>query len=68
MSYTIWSKPYGSSEWSFCGLKSDSEKVAAQSFEMYRLAPGEKVQLRHPEGDVLDERVDMTRPHDPSQE
>ena len=68
MSYTIWSKPYGSSAWTFCGLQSDSEKVAAQSLEMYRLAPGETIQLRDPDGFVLDERMDMTRPHPASSE
>jgi hypothetical protein len=63
MAYTIWSKPYGNSTWAFCGLQSDSEKVAVQSFAMYRLAPGEALQLRDPDGLVLDERMDMTRPH-----
>jgi hypothetical protein len=32
---------------------------------MYRLAPGESLQLRDPDGIVLDERIDTTRPHDP---
>ena len=63
MAYTIWSKPYGHSTWTFCGLQSDSEKVATQSFDMYRLAPGETIQLRDPDGFVLDERIDRTRPH-----
>ena len=67
MVYSIWSKPYGSKDWASHGWQSDSEKLAAQSFEMYRLAPGETIQLRDPEGVVIDERVDMTRPHDPSQ-
>ena len=68
MSYTIWSKAYGSNTWHFCGLQSDSEKVAVQSFDMYRLAPGESIQLRDPAGIVMDERVDMTRPHAASPE
>jgi hypothetical protein len=62
MSYTIWSRPYGSNAWTFCGLQSESEKVAEQAFAMYRLAPGEKVQLRDPDGAVIDERIDTTRP------
>lgn len=66
MAYTIWSQAYGSREWTFCGLQSDSEKVAEQAFTMYRLAPGERIQLRDPEGTVIDERVDTSRPHDPS--
>jgi hypothetical protein len=68
MSYTIWSKAYGGHAWHFCGLQSDSEKVAVQSFDMYRLAPGERIQLRDPEGIVMDERIDMTRPHAASPE
>lgn len=63
MSYTIWSQPYDRRTWTSCGLQSDSEKVAAQAFEMYRLAPGEKIQLRDPDGTVIDERIDMSRPH-----
>jgi hypothetical protein len=47
-------------------LQSDSEKVAMQAFTLYRLAPGEALQLRDPEGTVLDERLDKTRPHDVS--
>jgi hypothetical protein len=66
MSYTIWSKPFGSNQWSFCGLQSDSEKVAVQSFTMYHLAPGEMLQLRDPDGAVLEERIEKSRPHDPS--
>ena len=65
MSYTIWSKSFGSRTWTFCGLQSDSEKVAVQAFSMYPLAPGETLQLRDPEGIVLDERLDKTRPHEP---
>ncbi len=68
MAYTIWSKPYGSREWTYSGLQIDSEKLASQSFELYRLAPGETAQLRAPDGEVLDERIDMTRPHAPSSE
>ena len=67
MSYTVWSKPFGSSTWTFCGLQSDSEKVAMQTFAMYPLAPGEIVQLRDPAGMVLDERIDKSRPHASSQ-
>ena len=63
MSYTIWSKAYRGSTWTFCGLQSDSEKVASQSFSMYRLAPGETIQLRDPDGVVIEERTDTTRPH-----
>ena len=63
MSSTIWSQPYNSHAWTSCGLQSDSEKVAEQAFAMYRLAPGEKIQLRDPEGAVIDQRTDMTRPH-----
>jgi hypothetical protein len=66
MSYSIWSRPYGSRIWSFCGLQSDSEKVAMQAFTLYRLAPGETLQLRDSEGTVLDERLDKTRPQDAS--
>jgi hypothetical protein len=65
MAYTIWSKPFGSRTWIFSGMDLDSEKLASQSFDMYRLAPGEGVQLRDPDGIVLDERIDTTRPHDP---
>lgn len=65
MAYTIWSKPYGSTEWVSRGLQLDSEKLASQSFDMYPLAPGERIQLRDPDGMVLDERVDETRPHAP---
>ena len=64
MSYTIWSQPYGHRTWTSCGLQSESEKIADQSFRMYRLAPGEKIQLRDPEGMVIDERTDMSRPHE----
>jgi hypothetical protein len=67
MAYTIWSKPYGSNEWISRGLQLDSEKLASQSFAMYPLAPGERIQLRDPEGFVLDERVDETRPHAPGE-
>jgi hypothetical protein len=63
MAYTIWSKPYGSQEWTFCGFQLESEKLASQSFDMYPLGPGETIQLRDPDGMVLDERIDMTRPH-----
>ncbi len=66
MAYTIWRQSYGSPEWVFTGLQIDSEKLADQSFAMYRLAPGEKIQLRDPEGSVIDQRIDMTRPHRPS--
>ena len=66
MAYTIWSKPYGSPEWTFSGMQIDSEKLASQSFALYRLAPGERAQLRDPEGTVLEERIDETRPHDPA--
>jgi hypothetical protein len=65
MAYTIWSKLYGRQEWTFCGLQLDSEKLASQSFDMYPLAPGETIQLRDPDGVILDERRDMTRPHAP---
>jgi hypothetical protein len=65
MAYTIWSKTFGSRTWVFFGMDLDSEKLASQSFEMYRLAPGESLQLRDPDGIVLDERIDTTRPHDP---
>ena len=63
MVYTIWTQAYGTNRWTFDGLQSDSEKIAEQMFVMYRLAPGEKVQLRDPDGMVIDERRDMTRPH-----
>ena len=66
MSYTIWSKAFGSTTWTFCGIQSDSEKVAVQALALYRLAPGESVQLRDPEGVVLEERIDRTRPHAPA--
>jgi hypothetical protein len=66
MSYTIWSKSFGRHQWIFCGLQSDSEKVAMQAFTLYHLAPGETIQLRDPDGIVLEERIDRTRPHDPS--
>lgn len=66
MAYTIWSRPFGHTEWTFCGLQSDSEKVAEQAFMMYRLAPGERLQLRDPEGRVIDERIETSRPHDPA--
>lgn len=64
MAYTIWSQLYGSREWIFGGLQSESEKVAEQAFLMYRLAPGETLQLRDPDGTVIDVRTDMSRPHD----
>ena len=67
MAYTIWRWTYGSHQWEFTGLQLDSEKLADQSFAMYRLAPGEKIQLRDPEGAIIDERIDLTRPHDPAQ-
>ena len=63
MSYTIWIKKYQSSTWVFCGLQLDSEKLAEQTFTMYRLAPGEIIQLRDPDGIVMDERRDPSRPH-----
>jgi len=63
MAYTIWSKPYHGSTWVFCGLQLDSEKLAEQTFTMYRLAPGETIQLRDPDGIVMDERRDNSRPH-----
>ena len=63
MAYTIWSKPYHSSTWGFCGLQLDSEKLAEQTFTMYRLTPGETIQLRDPDGIVMDERRDSSRPH-----
>jgi hypothetical protein len=66
MAYTIWSKSFGSSTWTFCGLQSDSEKVAMQALTMYHLAPGETIQLRDPDGSVLEERIDRSRPHAPS--
>jgi hypothetical protein len=66
MSFTIWSKPWGSREWTHSGLQIDSEKLASQSFDMYPIAPGEMIQLRDPEGVVIDERIDMSRPHDPA--
>jgi hypothetical protein len=47
-------------------LQCDSEKVATQAFTMYQLAPGETIQLRDPDGVVLEERIDRSRPHDPS--
>ena len=62
MAYTIWHKPYRSDDWQFSGLQIDSEKLAEQTFEMYRLAPGEVIQLRDTDGFVLNERRDMTRP------
>lgn len=62
VSYTIWNKPYRNDAWQFSGLQIDSEKLAEQTFEMYRLAPGERIQLRDPEGFVLNERQDMRRP------
>ncbi len=65
MAYTIWRRPFGSRVWAFSGMDCDSEKLASQSFDMYRLAPGERIQLRDPDGIVLDERIDTTRPHDP---
>ncbi len=65
MAYTIWSKPFGSRVWAFSGMDCDSEKLASQTFDMYRLAPGERLQLRDPDGTVLDERVDKSCPHDP---
>lgn len=68
MSYTIWRRPYGSPEWVSTGLQIDSEKLADQSFSMYPLAPGEKIQLRDSEGAVIDERIDLSRPHAPSDE
>lgn len=66
MAYTVWSKLYSSSEWTFSGLQIDSEKLAMQAFGFYRLAPGEMAQLRDSEGTVLEERIDETRPHDPA--
>jgi hypothetical protein len=63
MAYTIWSKLYNSSTWAFCGLQLESEKLAEQTFTMYRLAPGETIQLRDPDGIVMDERRDNSRPH-----
>jgi hypothetical protein len=66
MAYTIWSKAFGSNVWTFCGLQSESEKVAMQALTMYHLAPGEIIQLRDPDGGVLEERIDRSRPHDPS--
>ena len=66
MSYTIWRRVYGGQDWESTGLQLDSEKLADQSFSMYPLAPGEKIQLRAPDGSVIDERIDMSRPHDPS--
>jgi hypothetical protein len=62
MAYTIWHKPYRSDTWQFSGLQIDSEKLAEQTFALYRLAPGEVIQLRDPEGFVLNERRDMSRP------
>ncbi len=67
MAYTIWRRTYGSHQWVFTGLQLDSGIVADQSFAMYRLAPGEKIQLRDPEGVIIDERIDLSRPHDPTQ-
>jgi hypothetical protein len=62
MAYTIWSRPFGSREWTFCGMQLESEKLAEQTFTMYPLAPGEMIQLREPDGTVVDERRDTTRP------
>jgi hypothetical protein len=66
MSYTIWSKSYHSSTWVFGGLQLDSEKLAEQTFAMYHLTPGETIQLRDPDGIVMDERRDNSRPHSSS--
>ena len=63
MAYTIWSKPYHSTTWAFCGLQLDSEKLAEQTFAMYPLAAGETLQLRDADGIVMDERRDNSRPH-----
>jgi hypothetical protein len=37
-----------------------------QAFTLYRLAPGEIIQLRDPEAVVIEERLDTTRPHAPA--
>jgi hypothetical protein len=63
MSYTIWRKPYQSSTWTFSGLQLDSEKLAEQTFDMCPMAPGETLQLRDPDGAVMNERRDESRPH-----
>lgn len=63
MAYTIWSKTFGARQWTFCGLQLESEKLAEQTFSMYPLAPGETIQLRDPEGMVMEERRDNSRPH-----
>ena len=62
MAYTIWRKPYGSEQWVFDGMQIDSEKLADQTFSMYHLAPGETIQLRDPDGFVIEERRDESRP------
>lgn len=66
MPYTIWRRVYGRNKWESTGLQIDSEKLAEQSFSMYPLAAGEKIQLRDLDGSVIDERIDLSRPHDPS--
>lgn len=63
MAYTIWTQAYDTDHWTFHGLQSDSAKLAEQLFALYRLAPGETIQLRDPDGMVIDERRDVTRPH-----
>ena len=62
MPYTIWRKPYGDKEWLFDGMQIDSEKLADQTFSMYHLAPGETIQLRDPDGFIIEERRDESRP------
>jgi hypothetical protein len=43
-------------------MQLESEKLADQTFAMYPLAPGEMLQLRDPDGTVVNERRDTTRP------
>lgn len=63
MSYTIWRKPYQSTTWVFSGMQLDSEKLAEQTLAMCPIAPGETLQLRDPDGAVMSERRDDSRPH-----
>ncbi len=65
--YTLWCRASGSSSWEFRGIQSESEKLAEQLFAMYRLAPGEAVQLRDPQGAVIAEREAALRPSDQQQ-
>ena len=54
--------PTAGEEWLFDGMQIDSEKLADQTFSMYHLAPGETIQLRDPDGFVIEERRDESRP------